>query len=88
MIHNRVVRNYQTTHAGMSCLHKILEEFKMKDVYYERFSKEALIQLAKLQEQELIKLEAIKNQYAKHLEQVIEYNSIEKYRETVKQNNK
>ena len=60
----------------------------MKDVDYESFSKEDLIQLAKHQKQELIKLDAIKNQYAKHLEQVIEYNSIEKYRETVKQNNK
>ena len=60
----------------------------MKEVDYERFSKEALIQLAMHQEQELIKLEAIKNQYAKHLEQVIEHNSIEKYRENVKQNNK
>ena len=60
----------------------------MKDTDYEQFSKEDLIQLAKHQKQELIKLEAIKNQYAKHLEQVIEYNSIEKYRETVKYNNK
>ena len=60
----------------------------MKDTDYEQFSKEDLIQLAKHQKQELIKLEAIKNQYARHLEQVIEYNSIEKYRETVKQNNK
>ena len=60
----------------------------MKDKDYEQFSKEDLIQLAKHQKQELIKLDAIKNQYAKHLEQVIEYNSIEKYRETVKQNNK
>ena len=60
----------------------------MKDIDYERFSKEALIHLVVHQEQELIKLEAIKNQYMKHLEQVIEHNSIEKYRETVKQNNK
>ncbi len=60
----------------------------MKDTDYEQFSKEDLIQLAKHQKQELIKLDAIKNQYAKHLEQVIEYNSIEKYRETVKYNNK
>ena len=60
----------------------------MKDTDYEQFSKEDLIQLAKHQKQELIKLDAIKNQYAKHLEQVIEHNSIEKYRETVKQNNK
>ena len=60
----------------------------MKDTDYEQFSKEDLIQLAKHQKQELIKLDAIKNQYAKHLEQVIEYNSIEKYRETVKHNNK
>ena len=60
----------------------------MESVDYERFSKEALIQLAMHQEQELIKLEAIKNQYAKHIEQVIEHNSIEKYRESVKNNNK
>lgn len=60
----------------------------MKEVDYERFSKEALIHLVMHQEQELIKLEAIKNQYMKHLEQVIEYNSIEKYRENLKQNNK
>ena len=60
----------------------------MEDVDYEQFSKEDLIQLAKHQKQELIKLDAIKNQYAKHLEQVIEYNSIEKYRGTVKQDNK
>lgn len=60
----------------------------MKEVDYERFSKEALVHLVMHQEQELIKLEAIKNQYAKHLEQVIEYNSIEKYRESGKNNNK
>ena len=60
----------------------------MKEVDYESFSKETLIQLAMNQKQELIKLEAIKSQYAKHLEQVIEHNSIEKYRETVKYNNK
>ena len=60
----------------------------MIEVDYERFSKETLIQLAMHQKQELVKLEAIKNQYAKHLEQVIEHNSIEKYRETVKRNNK
>ena len=60
----------------------------MKDTDYEQFSKEDLIQLAMHQKQELIKLEAVKNQYMKHLEQVIEYNSIEKYRETVKHNNK
>ena len=60
----------------------------MKDVDYERFSKEDLIQLAKHQKQEIIKLEAIKNQYAKHLEQVIEYNQIEKYRENAKHNNR
>ena len=52
----------------------------MKDVDYESFSKEDLIQLAKHQKQELIKLDAIKSQYMKHLEQVIEYDSIERYR--------
>lgn len=60
----------------------------MKDTDYEQFSKDELIQLVKHQHKQLIALEAIKNQYMKHLEQVIEYNSIEKYRETVKNNNK
>ena len=60
----------------------------MKDTDYEQFSKDELIQLVKHQHKQLIALEAIKNQYMKHLEQVIEYNSIEKYRENVKNNNK
>lgn len=60
----------------------------MEDVNYEQFSKEELIQLAKHQRQELIKLDAIKKQYMKHLEDVIMYNSVEKYRENVKNNNK
>ena len=40
-------------------VNKFWSNFITKQVYYERFSKEALIQLAMLQEQELIKLEAI-----------------------------
>lgn len=50
---------------------------------YENFSREDLIELVGQQKQELITLEAVKNQYMKHLEQVIEHNSVETYRKTV-----
>lgn len=53
---------------------------------YENFSREDLIELVGKQKQELIVLEAIKNQYMKHLEKVIEYNSVETYRKTVQKN--
>ncbi|MDM7543935.1 hypothetical protein QUD93_05350 [Lactococcus lactis] len=53
---------------------------------YENFSREDLIELVGQQKQELITLEAVKNQYMKHLEQVIERNSVEAYRKTVQKN--
>ncbi|MEI3630165.1 MULTISPECIES: hypothetical protein [Lactococcus] len=53
---------------------------------YENFSREDLIELAGKQKQELIVLEAVKNQYMRHLEQVIEHNSVEAYRKTVQKN--
>lgn len=53
---------------------------------YENFSREDLIELVGQQRQELIVLEAVKNQYMKHLEQVIEHNSVETYRKTVEKN--
>lgn len=53
---------------------------------YENFSREDLIELAVKQKQELIVLEAVKNQYMRHLEQVIEHNSVEAYRKTVQKN--
>lgn len=53
---------------------------------YENFNREDLIELIEQQKQEIIVLEAVKNQYMKHLEQVIEYNSVETYRKTVQKN--
>lgn len=53
---------------------------------YENFSREDLIELIGQQKQELIVLEAVKNQYMKHLEKVIEHNSVETYRKTVQKN--
>ncbi len=53
---------------------------------YENFSREDLIELIGQQKQELIVLGAVKNQYMKHLEKVIEYNSVEAYCKTVQKN--
>ena len=53
---------------------------------YGNFNREDLIELIEQQKQETIVLEAVKNQYMKHLEQVIEYNSVETYRKTVQKN--
>lgn len=53
---------------------------------YGNFNREDLIELIEQQKQEIIVLEAVKNQYMKHLEQVIEYNSVETYRKTVQKN--
>lgn len=53
---------------------------------YGNFNREGLIELIEQQKQEIIVLEAVKNQYMKHLEQVIEYNSVETYRKTVQKN--
>jgi hypothetical protein len=60
----------------------------VNEVDCDAFSKEDLIQLAKHQRNEMIKLEAINHHYMKHLERVIEHSSVERYRETVKGNNK
>ena len=38
------------------------------------------------QHQELLIIDAIKNEYKKHLEQVIVYHSVENYRDTVRKN--
>lgn len=59
---------------------------KFMKTNYENFSREDLIELAVKQKQELIVLEAVKNQYMRHLEQVIEHNSVEAYRKTVQKN--
>lgn len=53
---------------------------------YEGMSKKELVNIIKSQKSELISQEAVIKEYKKHLEQVIEFSSVEKYRETVKRN--
>ena len=45
--------------------------------YYAEMSKEELIKIIEHQHQELLIIDAIKNEYKKHLEQVIVYHSVE-----------
>lgn len=54
--------------------------------YLHDMSREELIKIIGRQEQEMIILEAVKNQYMKHLEKVIEYHSVEAYRNLVQKN--
>ena len=53
---------------------------------YEGMTNEQLVSIIKSQKSELISQEAVIKEYKKHLEQVIEFSSVEKYRETVKRN--
>lgn len=54
--------------------------------YLHDMSREELIKIIERQEQEMIILEAVKKQYMKHLEKVIEYHSVEAYRNLVQKN--
>lgn len=49
-------------------------------------SNEELILLCERLERELIQAEAVNQAYKKHLEQVIEYNSVERYRAVIQKN--
>lgn len=53
---------------------------------YEEMTKKELVSIIKSQKSELISQEAVIKEYKKHLEQVIEFSSVEKYRETVERN--
>ena len=54
--------------------------------YLHDMSREELIKIIERQEQEMIILEAVKKQYMKHLEKVIEYHSVGAYRNLVQKN--
>ncbi|WP_430606452.1 hypothetical protein IGJ55_002125 [Enterococcus sp. AZ170] len=56
------------------------------EMNYEEMTKKELVSIIKSQKSELISQEAVIKEYKKHLEQVIEFSSVEKYRETVKRN--
>ncbi|HAP15105.1 MULTISPECIES: hypothetical protein [Lactococcus] len=58
---------------------------QVKISYGER-SKEELIKIIEHLEQQLIIESGIKRQYMKHLEEVIQFRSIEDYRQTVQKN--
>ncbi|MBO0439584.1 hypothetical protein [Candidatus Enterococcus ikei] len=53
---------------------------------YEGMTNGQLVNIIKSQNSKLIRQEAVIKKYKKHLEQVIEFSSVEKYRETVKRN--
>ncbi|EHM3078000.1 hypothetical protein [Enterococcus faecalis] len=50
---------------------------------YDGFSKDELIKLIEHQHLELVQKEAVCREYKKHLEEVIEHCSVEKYRTVV-----
>ncbi|MBU5364273.1 hypothetical protein KQI33_02640 [Enterococcus devriesei] len=52
----------------------------------ENMSKEQLMGVCDQLEQELVGAQAVNKAYKKHLEQVIEYHSVEKYRSIVQKN--
>lgn len=52
----------------------------------ENMSKEQLMGVCDQLEQELVEAQAVNKAYKKHLEQVIEYHSVEKYRSIVQKN--
>lgn len=53
---------------------------------YEKMDRDQLVAIIEQQRLELIRKEAICEGYKKHLEQVIEYQSVEKYRLVVQKN--
>lgn len=53
---------------------------------YDGFSKDELIKLIEHQHLELIQKEAVCREYKKHLEEVIEHHSVEKYQSIVQKN--
>ncbi|MGM0168255.1 hypothetical protein IGI39_004011 [Enterococcus sp. AZ135] len=52
----------------------------------EDFSREQLLDYCENLEAQLLEAEAVNKVYKKHLEQVIEYHSVEKYRSIVQKN--
>ncbi|EME8213473.1 TPA: hypothetical protein QFU64_002155 [Enterococcus faecium] len=53
---------------------------------YENMDQKQLIAIIEQQRLDLIQKEAVCKEYKKHLEQVIEYHSVEKYRSVVQKN--
>ena len=53
---------------------------------YENMDRDQLIDIIEQQRLDLIQKEAVCKEYKKHLEQVIEYHSVEKYRSVVQKN--
>lgn len=53
---------------------------EVEQIKYQGMDRERLIDIIEQQRLELIQKEAVCKEYKKHLEQVIEYHSVEKYR--------
>ena len=59
---------------------------QVEQIKYQGMDRERLIDIIEQQRLELIQKEAVCKEYKKHLEQVIEYHSVEKYRSVVQKN--
>lgn len=59
---------------------------EVEQIKYQGMDRERLIDIIEQQRLELIQKEAVCKEYKKHLEQVIEYHSVEKYRSVVQKN--
>ncbi|TVM05472.1 hypothetical protein FCN52_12840, partial [Enterococcus faecium] len=56
------------------------KRMEVEQIKYQGMDRERLIDIIEQQRLELIQKEAVCKEYKKHLEQVIEYHSVEKYR--------
>ncbi|PEH48052.1 hypothetical protein [Enterococcus faecium] len=56
---------------------------EVEQIKYQGMDRKRLIDIIEQQRLELIQKEAVCKEYKKHLEQVIEYHSVEKYRSVV-----
>lgn len=88
LVHDLITQNIRAIKLIAKKLNAVLRQKRLKTMKtnYENFSREDLIELIGQQKQELIVIGAVKNQYMKHLEKVIEYNSVEAYCKTVQKN--
>ena len=59
---------------------------QVEQIKYQGMDRKQLIDIIEQQRLELIQKEAVCKDYKKHLEQVIEYHSVEKYRSVVQKN--
>ena len=77
-----------TVKLDLTALKDLLNEAsdQVEQIKYQGMDRKRLIDIIEQQRLELIQKEAVCKEYKKHLEQVIEYHSVEKYRSVVQKN--